>query len=283
MPMPIEEPPRSRTPLKWAGNKYRVLEHIKSRLPAGRRLIEPFTGSAALFLNTRYPHYLLNDINPDLIHFYRTLQQHGAEFIRYAERFFTDKHNTKTAYYEHRERFNSSRRSRLKAALFLYLNRHGYNGLCRYNASGRFNVPFGRYKRPYFPAKELTLFAEKAQGIAFTSDDFATTLRQARAGDVVYCDPPYVPLSATASFTAYSAGGFGPAQQAMLAELASELASQGVPVLISNHCTPATRVLYAQAATSEFAVRRTISCSAMQRNEVSELLAVYKPQQSEMR
>ena len=132
--------------LKWAGGKYRLIERIKEKLPPGKRLLEPFAGSCALSLNTDYDSYWLNDINADLINLYKTLQKDGPSFIAFCRAFFKDTNNTPEKFYELRQQFNTEKDIYSKAALFLYLNRHGYNGLCRYNSSGEFNVPFGQYK-----------------------------------------------------------------------------------------------------------------------------------------
>lgn len=112
----------------------------------------------------------------------------------------------------------------LKACLFLYLNRHGYNGLCRYNAAGYLNVPFGRYKKPYFPEQVMLFFAAKSKRAALRCEDFEQVMRRAGRSDVVYCDPPYVPRSRTANFTAYHVGGFGEADQLRLALAAKKAA-----------------------------------------------------------
>jgi len=261
--------------LKWAGNKYRIIERIQRLLPEGRRLLEPFTGSAAVFLNTDYEHYLLTDNNPDLIHLYQLLQEQGPDFIGYCKRFFNGKHNTPELYYKRREDFNKTTDIRKKAALFLYLNRHGYNGLCRYNKKGGFNVPFGRYKQPYFPAAEMLNFHHKAKNAEFKLSDFSTVMEQAQAGDVIYCDPPYHPLSTSANFTSYSAGGFNEAQQRQLAELAKACRQRDIPVLISNHNTRFTLDVYSEAQLDRFKVRRFISCNGKQRNHAGELLALF--------
>jgi len=261
--------------LKWAGNKYQIIRQIKESLPPGDCLIEPFLGSGAVFLNTDYPRYLLGDINKDLINLYQHLQQEGREFIAYCRTFFSPSSNSEQAYYAYREEFNSTSDLRLKAALFLYLNKHGYNGLCRYNAGGSFNVPFGRYKAPYFPEAEMLYFYEKAQRAQFFCADFATMLKMAQPGSVVYGDPPYVPLSSTANFTSYSSDGFGLAEQQRLADLAKELAAQGIPVLLSNHDTEFTRRAYAGAKIKKFPVQRYISCNGNKRGKVQEVLALF--------
>lgn len=267
---------RQRPFLKWAGNKYRVMQHILPQLPPGRRLIEPFAGSCALFLNTDYRLNVLNDTNADLINLYTILQDEGHAFIDEAQRFFTPRYNNEATYYRLRKQFNSCDDPWLKAALFVYLNRHGYNGLCRYNAGGGFNVPFGRYQRPYYPAREMREFHARSKQARFTNESFVSAMRKARRGDVVYCDPPYVALSRTANFTAYSAGGFGEAQQYALASEAERLAARGVTVLISNHDTDFTRQAYHNADRQlSFPVRRSISCNGAQRGHAAELLALY--------
>jgi DNA adenine methylase len=264
--------------LKWAGNKYQIVERIKAVLPPGKRLIEPFVGSGAVFLNTDYPCYLLADANGDLINLYQQLQTGGQTFIDYVRPFFVPANNTPDAYYAYRERFNHTGDPVEKAALFVYFNKHGYNGLCRYNTQGGFNVPFGKYTKPYFPENEMQFFCQHARQARFQQANFVETMESAQPGDIVYCDPPYVPLSATANFTNYSADKFGPVEQSTLATLAEQLAVRGVPVVISNHDTAYTRQAYAQATAAEyFSVQRYISCDGANRNKVAEVLAIFKP------
>jgi DNA adenine methylase len=261
--------------LKWAGNKFRILDKVKKRLPEGKRLVEPFTGSGAVFLNTDYESYLLCDSNRDLVDLYTLLREEGPAFIELARKLFTPKNNSPERYYALREEFNQCNDPARRAALFIYLNRHGYNGLCRYNAGGGFNVPFGRYKRPYFPAEEMLAFHRKSQRARFVQQDFVATLSQVRKGDVIYCDPPYVPLSPSANFTSYSAGGFNLEQQAHLASLSEQLSTRGIPVLISNHNTSFARQIYGNAELHRFFVQRYISCNGKARSKAGELLALY--------
>ncbi len=261
--------------LKWAGGKYRLVERIKAQLPAGRRLLEPFAGSCALALNTEYQDYWLNDINQDLINLYQTLQTEGREFIAFCRSYFTPDNNTPDRYYELRQAFNAERDRTVRSALFVYLNRFGYNGLCRYNAGGEFNVPFGRYQQPYFPAAELEHFYTKFRRATFSCIDFEAMMGQAGPRDVIYCDPPYVPLTRTSNFTAYSSGGFGAADQIRLAEVAARMARQGVVTLISNHYNDFIAQTYRAARIETFPVRRFISCDGANRNSVLEVLAVF--------
>jgi DNA adenine methylase len=261
--------------LKWAGGKFRLIPRIQAKLPPGRRLIEPFVGSAAVWLNTSYPSALLADANQDLIACYQHLKRYGPDFIQACQAYFTSENNTPQQYYALRDRFNASQDPWERATLFVYLNRHGYNGLCRYNAAGEFNVPFGRYQKPYFPATEMHSFWQRAKKTTFRCADFREILAKAKPGDVVYCDPPYVPLSKTANFTDYSAGGFTEQDQTDLTHWAEILSSQGIPVLISNHSTPFTNKAYRNAQIERFAVQRFISCNGNNRHHANELLALF--------
>lgn len=266
--------------LKWAGGKYHLIEDIRRHLPDGDRLIEPFTGAGSVFLNTDYKDYLLTDINADLINLYNLLKNSPDQFIHDARMFFNEQNNQSERYYALRREFNASRDIYQRSLLFLYLNRHGYNGLCRYNKSGGFNVPFGRYKKPYFPQAELEAFALKAQQAQFLCCGYEQTFAQVQSGNVVYCDPPYAPLSATASFTGYTSGGFTNSDQIRLAKLAEHASlHQGATVLISNHELAFTKEIYQRAQLSSLKVRRTISRKGKQRIKVDELLALYPAKQ----
>ncbi len=218
----------------------------------------------------------MNDINADLINLYTELKRSPDEFISDAKKLFVELNNQPEAYYEYRVQFNQSSDVYERAILFLYMNRHGYNGLCRYNLKGIFNVPFGKYKRPYFPEKEMSFFAEKAQQATFTCLGYDEVFKLIPENAVVYCDPPYVPLSKTASFTSYAKGGFNLDDQANLANLAEQAAFENnTPVLISNHDTVWTRKIYSQASLDEIQVKRTISPKGGSRNKVNELMAMY--------
>ncbi|GAA6184811.1 MULTISPECIES: Dam family site-specific DNA-(adenine-N6)-methyltransferase [Alteromonadaceae] len=267
---------KNRAFLKWAGGKYGLIDEICQRLPQGNKLIEPFVGAGSVFLNTEYPQYVLNDINPDLINLYSIIKTQAEYFIKESEKLFSPSNNQEKRFYELRKEFNHSDDLFFKSILFLYLNRHGYNGLCRYNLSGGFNVPFGRYKAPYFPKKELYYFAEKSQKATFTCEPFQHTFARARSGNVIYSDPPYAPISLTANFTQYSKNGFSLDEQLLLAKLAKHNAKKkSVSVLISNHDTPFTREIYSQADITSLMVKRTISQKGDKRVKVGELLALY--------
>ena len=263
--------------LKWAGGKTKLVPFIQFNLPAEprKRLIEPFAGSAALSLSLEFDAYLLNDTNPDLIGLYRILKQEKQHFIDFSRQFFTPENNQESRFYALREQFNQSADLAERSALFVYLNRHAFNGLCRYNSKGWFNVPFGRYKSPYFPEVEMQGFIQKSDRIDILCGDFQTALALATDDDLVYCDPPYVPLSETASFTAYTKGGFNMEDQSRLAQAARDTAEQSQGVLISNHDTVFTREIYKDARLALIDVQRNIAAKGSSRQKVGELLAVY--------
>jgi len=270
---------KNRAFLKWAGGKYALCEVINKMLPKGDCLIEPFVGAGSVFLNSNFKRYILNDINQDLINLYKILQLTPEQFIIDANKLFNKQNNQADAYYELRNVFNNTQDSYQRSLLFLYLNRHGYNGLCRYNKSGGYNVPFGKYKKPYFPDKELKIFAEKAQRATFVCENYRKTFARAKSGDVIYCDPPYVPLSKTASFTSYAGNGFGLDEQADLANAAEEIVDNlaKATVLISNHDTIWTRKIYEHAyKIRKLHVARTISQKGSSRKKVGELMALYR-------
>lgn len=271
--------PNQRSFLKWAGSKYSIRHAILSALPKGSRLIEPFVGAGSIFLNSPYDHYLLAETNPDLIDLFQFLQKEGTHFIEEARAYFQLKNNCAEQYALFRNDFNESlgkpKQKKKRALLFLYLNRHGFNGLCRYNSKGYFNVPFGRYTKPLFPEEAMLYFHQKSQHAVFQHADFRKTMNETQPGDVIYCDPPYVPLTTTAFFSKYTQGAFTADDQADLAILAEQTRQRGIPVIISNHDTPQTREYYKNARLIELNVHRHISCQATTRKKVSELIAIF--------
>ncbi|UEM40062.1 Dam family site-specific DNA-(adenine-N6)-methyltransferase [Pectobacterium aquaticum] len=268
--------------IKWAGGKTRALPDLLPLLPKGDVLIEPFVGGASVFLNTEYRHYVLADINPDLINLYRVAVANTDLLISDAKVLF-QYGNNKTEYYVRRRSFNYQCRdggvpNLPAAALFLYLNRHGYNGMCRYNRDGGFNVPFGQYRAPYFPEQEIRLFAEKARDTKaiFRVAPFSETItRHARPSAVIYCDPPYLPASDTANFTQYHTAAFSIDHHITLAAaLADANRIHGAQCVISNSDTPATREIYQGFKFHEIAVQRSISANAITRGAAKEVIGV---------
>ena len=268
-----------RSALKWAGGKKKVVHEIASILPSKgkKRLVEPFVGGGSVFLNLDFEEYLLIDMNKDLIALFNIIKYEPTRFITDAEKFFSGQYNVAETYYELRKKFNESTDSYQRSILFLYLNRHGYNGLCRYNKSGGYNVPFGRYKHPYFPKDELMYFSEKAQRATFIQGDFETAFAQLKPDDVIYCDPPYSPINRTSNFTAYAGNAFTDEDQKRLVNCAEKVKGLGIPTVISNHYVDFTRELYKGADKKKvFPVQRSISQKGKGRIKVKEILALYQ-------
>jgi DNA adenine methylase len=263
--------------LKWAGAKTPLIRTLRELFPDGEfRFIEPFVGSGVVFLNTRYRSSLLSDTNRDIISLYSVLKDQREKFIAVCKDLFAPENKAEERYYELRTEFNACAYGQRRAALFLYLNRHCFNGLCRYNQQGKFNTPFGKYSSVYFPAEEMLVFADKLATAQLEKADFRKPLGEAGEGDVVYCDPPYVPLSKSANFTNYAAGGFSQKDQKELYQLAIDASDRGAVVLLSNHDTDFTRDLYQRATrVVERKVSRTISCDGQNRTKAKELIAVF--------
>ena len=219
-------------PLKWAGGKRWQLSHLQVLWEnhSHRRLVEPFCGGLSVALGLMPERALVNDINPHLINFYRWLRRGLSVNISLS--------NSKTHYYAHRRRFNElaqngGAKSAEAAALFYYLNRTGYNGLCRFNQSGEFNVPFGRHKKLSYRS-EFREYAPIFRRWQFKAIDFARL--QIDDSDFIYADPPY-----DVEFTKYSKDGFSWEEQVRVAEW---LAGHPGPAVLANQATPRIVELY---------------------------------------
>lgn len=261
------------TILKWAGNKTAIMPELKKHLPAGPRLVEPFAGSCAVMMETEYPRYLVADINPDLINLYQMIKSDVELFIYLAKKAYREGAG-ETNYYEFRKFFNTCQMDSMdKAVFFLYLNRHGYRGLCRYNKKGEFNNPYGNYKKPYFPEDEIRAFAEKAARATFVCAGYQDVLfSMLRLGDVIYCDPPY-----DETFSDYHTAGFNAADHAFLATTLERRARSGHPVIVSNSDTTLTRNLYRNFASSRITAKRSIGVAAGKGKSAEEIIAVCQP------
>lgn len=262
--------------LKWAGGKYSLLPELDRLIPAGERLIEPFVGGGSVFLNSdKHERFLLADVNADLINLYQMLAVVPDSVIYEAIKAFRHLNDAEN-YTVIREAFNAQRLDAVeRAAAFLYLNRHCFNGLIRYNLDGFFNVGFGKYKAPYFPEEEIKAFKRKAHACVFMNAGFRRTLALAGDGDVIYCDPPYEPLPGTAGFTNYTAGGFSWDSQVELAESCVAAHQRGAKVVISNSTAPRVIELYEQHGFTlhRVSARRAISSKGSTRETASDVVA----------
>ncbi|HDS7864498.1 TPA: Dam family site-specific DNA-(adenine-N6)-methyltransferase [Escherichia coli] len=265
-----------RSIFKWAGGKFGVLEQIFRYLPEGKRLIEPFVGGGAVFMNAGYQENLLNDVNADLINFYKTLQREAHSLITLAHRFFLD-YNTQEGFLAVRNAFNKQVYDDLhRAAAFLFLNRHCFNGLTRYNQAGEFNVGYGKYKTPYFPLQEMEAFLSAEGRSEFVCGDFAAVIEAAGEGDVIFCDPPYEPLPNTEGFTNYSGHDFKFEEQKRLVSLLTDAHRRGAKVLITNSGAPNIRELYQDSGfrVEPLFARRSVSCKGDTRGVAHDVIAI---------
>lgn len=231
--------------LKWVGGKFLQLTDILPLLEGHQRLIEPFAGGGSVFLNAGFKTALINDNCSDLINTYQQLQENAHDIITRAFRLF-QLYNGKKPYLRIREKFNAGKYTPAeRAAVFIYLNRHCFNGLMRYNSKGEFNVGFGKYDAPYFPLAEMENFIGCCEGVMFSCEDYSAVIEQAGAGDVVFCDPPYEPLPDKEGFTQYSNGGaFKMDDQARLVKCALEAHQRGATIIITNSGAESIKELY---------------------------------------
>lgn len=267
-----------RTPgpfLKWAGGKGQLLNEILPRLPGeiSGTYIEPFVGGGAVFFELtrleRIARARLCDANAELIDAYRAVRDHVEDLITALGAHVNDEAH----YYRVRALDPATLALPERAARTLYLNRVGFNGLHRVNAAGQFNVPFGRYKNPRICDPEGLRAASKALARAeLRVGDFAEACADAGPGDVVYFDPPYIPVSPTASFTSYAKEGFGEDAHRRLAATFRELVARGAYVLLSNSDVPLARELFEGFRVVTVQASRAINSKAESRGKVNEVL-----------
>ncbi|HHL2824719.1 TPA: DNA adenine methylase [Citrobacter murliniae] len=262
--------------LKWAGGKYSLLPELDRLIPAGKRLIEPFVGGGSVFLNSdKHESFLLADVNSDLINLYQMLAVVPELVTELAQRMFSEM-NSEEDFCSVRLEFNTQLLTGpQRAAAFLYINRHCFNGLIRYNRDGLFNVGFGKYRAPYFPAEEIKAFTSMAHNCVFMNAGFRRTLALAGDGDVVYCDPPYEPLPGTDGFKNYAAGGFTWDDQIALAECCVAAHQRGARVVITNSSAPRVIDLYEQHGFTlhHVSARRAISSKGSTRETAADIVA----------
>lgn len=266
--------------LKWAGGKFKMFNFITKNFPKKfTRYVEPFVGAGSIALNVKSNNVIINDYNNDLINVYIYLRNKREDFITDCRDMFISDNNNRDSFDSLKKEFNTTKSRYRKAVLFIYLNRHCFNGLCRYNGSGEFNVPFGKYDIPYFPEEYLRCASERLQCFDIRSGSYEDILNECGNGDVVYCDPPYIPLSATSNFSEYSVGGFTLEEQIKLGKLSREAANRGATVLISNHYNWYSNQIYKKmfgANIKTIDVQRTISSKVEKRECVKEVLAIFK-------
>ena len=256
--------------LKWVGGKTSLLPELLKHVPPRlRRYHEPFVGGGALFFAVRPSRAVLSDSNGELVHCYQQVRDGVYGVLDVLAR-----HVYERTHFEAVRALEPSRLSAAeRAARFIYLNKTCFNGLWRVNRAGRFNVPFGRYKNPRFADPSSLITASHAlRGVEIQHAPFEEALAKAAPGDFVYLDPPYDPVSPTASFASYTAGGFTWEDQRRLAHACVVLNRRGVRFLLSNSATERVRELYSGFEQRIVRAPRFINSKAEGRGRVDELL-----------
>jgi len=264
--------------LKWAGGKRQILPYLLQYIPKNfNNYYEPFAGGLALLIELynqgRIKKAIISDTNKDLINLYEIIKEKPYELISAIEEIRFK--NNKDDYYQARKLFNSlePHKNVSRAALLLYLNRHGYNGLYRVNSKGEFNVPFGRYNNPSLPDEDnIIKFHEMLKSCEILNLDFEDAVTSAQRSDFIYFDPPYMPLNETSYFTDYTSGGFSEQDQKRLASVFKKLSIKEVFVMQSNSNNEFIRQLYAEYNIVEIEARRNINSNASKRGSVKELI-----------
>ena len=284
--------------LKWAGGKSQILNEIRNKYPVGlgttiKKYAEPFVGGGAVLFDvlSRYEmeEIYISDINRELIQTYNVIRDNVSELIAFLKdlesRYITANDDVrKETYYTSRERFNvlksASSGSVEIAALFIFLNKTCFNGLYRVNSHGAFNVPQGSYKNPTIcDERNLLAVSEKLRGVTIVCADYKKSHSFIDGNTFAYFDPPYRPLTTTASFTSYAANGFGDKEQAELAAFIDKISEYGASIVASNSDPKNTDVtddffdrLYARHEIIRIYASRAINSVGSSRGKVSELL-----------
>ncbi len=262
--------------VKWAGGKRQLLPEILPRIPKNySRYYEPFVGGGAVLFSLRPKKFVINDKNKEIINVYRTIQENVDSLIKELKTYKNDS----DFYYKKRDLDRNKNFEDLpavkRAARILYLNKTCYNGLFRVNRQGQFNVPFGNYKNPNF-VNEFTLravskFLNEAN-CRIDSGDYLHGLKGIRKGSFVYFDPPYDPVSTSASFTGYTLTGFDKQEQVRLKQACDQLHNKGCKFLLSNSATDFIKDLYKDYTIDIVHARRNINSDSAGRGKIAEVL-----------
>ncbi len=264
--------------LKWVGGKRQLLDSIEPLIPKCSTFYEPFIGGGAVLFSRQPDKAVINDLNPELINVYLTIKNEPKALI---EKLKEHRDNSSEEYFysiraldRDKEVFENMMNVE-RAARIIYLNKTCYNGLFRVNSSGEFNSPWGRYKNPNI-TNETTINAlhtyfNKAN-ITIKCGDYREALKGIRKGAFIYFDPPYMPISSSASFTGYTAGGFGEQEQIALKEQCDALNEKGIKFLVSNSSCPFIEELYKDYIVEHVNAKRAINANPKKRGEIKEVL-----------
>jgi DNA adenine methylase len=265
--------------VKWAGGKRQLVPTIlANHLPKNYNLqtyYEPFIGGGALLFSLRPKKAVINDSNAELINCYKIIKNSLDELIEDLKNHKNDEYY----YYDirdwDREKNFKSKTEVQRASRIIFLNKTCYNGLFRVNSQGQFNVPFGKYKNPNIldiaVLKAVNKYLNENQ-VRILNSDFQEAVKDAKRGDFIYLDPPYDPVSETASFTGYDVNGFNKQEQRRLKEVFDDLNSRGCHILLSNACTEFIEDLYKDYPHTKISAIRAINCNGKKRGKVDEIL-----------
>lgn len=275
--------------LKWVGGKGQLLNQFEALYPEQyNNYFEPFIGGGAVFFSLAPQRAHINDINQTLVQTYKNIKTDVENLIDAlgkleSEFLVKDTDARKVMYYALREKYNSLHTEDFERSLyFIFFNKTAFNGVYRENSKGGFNVPMGNYKNPrILDADNLRLVSSALNKTTITSHSYFDAVAKAKAGDFVYFDPPYHPLSETSSFTSYSKDSFSKEDQINLRDLFSELDKRGVYVMLSNSSAPFIQEIYSGFKQVPVFASRMINSKADKRGKISEVVVLnYEPKQN---
>lgn len=268
--------------LKWAGGKRHIAKELQALFPLDWNegtYFEPFIGGGAMFLHLNPKTAVIADLNLRLVSFYNHVKMNPESVfagISDVAKNFDDlnQEEKKKYFYEIRAVYNASELNSLESAILLYvINKLCFNGLYRENSKGGFNVPFGQKKS--FPSLEKIEFIQVSERLEHTrvlNADFVETISNAKTGDFIYLDPPYIPIDVTSSFTSYLSEGFGISEQEKLASIMVQLKDSGIKAMCSNSDTQVTRDIFKRLNLKTIQAPRMVSAKASGRGAISELV-----------
>ena len=274
--------------VKWAGGKKQLLPDIIMRMPESfNHYCEPFIGGGALLFNLQPNSAVINDNNEALINLYKSIKNKPIELMSYVDVFDKtiselkdDEESAKAYYYGLREQFNKllleDRYALETSALFLFINKHCFNGLYRVNNKGLFNVPFNKSYGPSYVEKNIMNCSEYLRNVDIKNVDFEEACEGCKAGDFIFLDSPYAPLNPT-SFTSYTKEGFSEKDHIRMARLFKKLDERGCYCMMTNHDTKLINELYHdyEATTTRVCVRRSINSDATNRRGIEVIVTNY--------
>jgi DNA adenine methylase len=270
----VKRLPEGRSFLKWAGGKTRYADRLVALAPSFDGCYhEPFMGSAAVFFELGPVDASLSDANLELVICFQQVARDPEKIMALLD----EMPNTRVFYNDTRSRNPEEMSEVERAARVIYLNKTGFRGLWRVNRKGHFNVPYGEYDRPYYNRRTLLAAARSLQGADIRHRDFAEALTEAKPGDWVYLDPPYIPLGGWSDFKRYTPDQFRENDHERLAEAMSEAAARGVYVAMTNSDTPLSKEIFKDFHVTRIATRRDINLNSRNRGSSDLVFTSYEP------